>query len=59
MIWLLSDLHGGENIQGFLHYLETAQDDDLLILLGDVGLKFADTEENRRFDALFLPQRKI
>lgn len=58
MIWLLSDLHGGENIQGFLHYLETAQDDDLLILLGDVGLKFADTEENRRFDALFLSAKK-
>ena len=58
MIRLLSDLHGGENIQGFLQYLEIAEENDLLILLGDVGLKFADTEENRRFDELLLSTRK-
>ena len=58
MIRLLSDLHGGENIQGFLQYLEIAEENDLLILLGDVGLKFADTEENRRFDELLLSTTK-
>ena len=58
MIWLLSDPHGGENIQGLLQYLETAREDDLLILLGDVGLQFADTEENRRFDQLLFSTDK-
>ena len=58
MIWLLSDLHGGENIRGFREYLAEAKEEDLLILLGDVGLKFADTEENRLFDELFLSADK-
>lgn len=58
MIWLLSDPHGGENMQGLLQYLETAKEEDLLILLGDVGLKFADTEENRKFDELLLSTDK-
>lgn len=58
MIWLLSDLHGGENIRGFQEYLETAGEDDLLILLGDIGLKFAETEENRCFDELLLSAKK-
>ena len=58
MIWLLSDLHGGENLRGFQEYLDTAGEEDLLILLGDVGLKFAYTEENRRFDEMFLSSTK-
>ena len=58
MIWLLSDPHGGENIQGFREYLATAKEEDLLIILGDVGLKFADTKENRLFDELLLSAEK-
>lgn len=58
MIWLLSDSHGGEATEGIRQYLDTAPQDDLLILLGDVGLKFADTEENRAFDRLLLSASK-
>ena len=58
MIWLLSDPHGGESAEGLRQYLESASQDDLLILLGDVGLRFADTEENRRFDDLLLSTKK-
>ena len=58
MIWLLSDSHGGEAVSGIQQYLENAKPEDLLILLGDVGLKFADTEENRAFDRLLLSAAK-
>lgn len=58
MIWLLSDPHGGEAVSGILQYLETAPPEDLLILLGDVGLKFADTEANRAFDRLLFSAQK-
>ena len=58
MIWLLSDPHGGETTEGIRQYLQTAPSNDLLILLGDVGLKFTDTEENREFDRLLLGARK-
>lgn len=58
MIWLLSDPHGGEATAGIRQYLDTAPQEDLLILLGDVGLKFADTEENRAFDRLLFSATK-
>ena len=58
MIYLLSDNHGGEHVDGLKKYYEIATDDDLLIILGDVGLKFTDTEENRVFDELFLSAPK-
>ena len=58
MIYLLSDQHGGENIGELTKYLDTAGDDDLLIILGDVGVRFRDTEENRAFDELFLSSKK-
>lgn len=58
MIYLLSDQHGGERVGELTKYLEMATDDDLLIILGDVGVKFRDTEENRAFDELFLSSKK-
>ena len=58
MIYFLSDQHGGEKIGELTKYLDTAGDDDLLIILGDVGIKFRDTEENRAFDELLLSSTK-
>ena len=54
MIYLISDLHGGEDITGLENHLATAGDNDLLIILGDVELSFRDTDENRRFTEYFL-----
>ena len=58
MIYLLSDQHGGECYGDLQKYLDTATDDDLLIILGDLGLRFQDTEENRRFDEFVLSANK-
>ena len=58
MIYFLSDLHGGERIGELTKYLDEAGDSDLLIVLGDIGLKFRDTEENRAFDDLILSSKK-
>ena len=58
MIYFLSDPHGGERIGELTKYLEEANDSDLLIILGDIGLKFRDTEENRAFDSLILSSKK-
>lgn len=58
MIYFLSDQHGGENLGELQKYLDTGKDGDLLIILGDVGLKFRDTEENRAFDELLLSSKK-
>ena len=58
MIYFLSDQHGGERIGELTKYLNEASDSDLLIILGDIGLKFRDTEENRAFDELFLSSKK-
>ncbi|MBO7763131.1 MAG: metallophosphoesterase, partial [Clostridia bacterium] len=54
MIYLTSDLHGGENTAGLMQYLDAYRTGDLLLILGDVGLSFEDTEENRRFTERFL-----
>lgn len=54
MIYLISDLHGGDDIKGFEKYLSSAKEDDLLIILGDIELNFRDTEQNRRFTEYFL-----
>ena len=58
MIYLLSDLHqGGEgSMQAFRDYLETAKDEDLLILLGDICLRLG--EAYREFDEFFLSSTK-
>ena len=58
MIRFLSDQHGGERLGELEKYLSTESDSDLLIILGDVGLRFADTEENRQFDEMFLSSKK-
>ena len=54
MLYLLGDLHGGEDMAGLERYLREPHDDDLLLLLGDLSLFFAPTEENRRFTEWFL-----
>ena len=58
MIYFLSDQHGGEKLGDLEKYLDTATDSDLLIILGDVGLRFRDTEENRAFDELLLSSKR-
>lgn len=58
MIYFISDLHGGECMGEFVKYLDEARDSDLLIVLGDIGLHFRDTEENRAFDELVLSSKK-
>lgn len=58
MIYFLADQHGGERIGELEKYLRTARADDLLIVLGDLGLCFCDTEENRAFDELLLSSKK-
>ena len=54
MIYLLSDLHGSMDFDSFKNYLSIATDNDLLIILGDIGLKFEKTEQNKIFDEEFL-----
>ena len=54
MIYLLSDIHGGESMSGIEKYLEICKDTDLLIILGDLSLKFGNSEENREFTRWFL-----
>ena len=58
MIYLLSDLHGGESMAGINEYLNVSQDGDLLIILGDIGLAFENTQENQRFTEFFLSIKK-
>lgn len=57
MIYLLSDQHGGERLGDFKKYIESAHENDILITLGDIGVKFRDTEENREFDKLLLSSK--
>lgn len=54
MVYLISDLHGEFDFAGLNRYLEIAGKEDLLIILGDVGLQFEETEENRSFTQKFL-----
>ncbi len=58
MIYFTSDLHGEWNFKGFQEYLSKAEEDDLLIILGDVGVSFEKTEENREFTEKFLATDK-
>ena len=58
MIYLISDLHGDENFKGFNEYLEKATKDDLLIILGDVGLNFDNSEKTKKFTEYFLSVKK-
>ena len=52
MIYFASDMHG-ELTAPLLEYERIARAGDLLIILGDLGIKFEDTEENKRFTELF------
>lgn len=54
MIYFISDPHGGECMEGFRRYEAIRKTGDLLIILGDLGLGFTDSEENRAFDEYFL-----
>ena len=58
MIYFMSDFHGSIKFSGLKKYIDTAKDDDLLILLGDIGLHFEDSEDNRIFDEQFLSIKK-
>ena len=58
MIYLISDIHGDINFKGLQDYLRIATDEDLLIILGDVGVNFEKTEENALFSEFFLSIKK-
>ncbi len=58
MIYLISDIHGDISFKGLNEYIEIATDDDLLIVLGDTGLNFEKTEENKLFTEKFLSINK-
>ena len=57
MIYLLSDQHGGEKVGDLKSYIQNNNASDLLIILGDVGLKFTDTKENKEFDEFLLSSK--
>ena len=54
MIYLISDLHESVNFKALNDYLSEDHSKDLLIILGDIGLKFQNTEANERFTQYFL-----
>lgn len=56
MIYFASDMHA-ENRRALEEYERIATEGDLLIILGDLGIGFQDTEENRAFDGYFLSLR--
>ena len=58
MIYLISDIHARMDFKGLVDYVNTASDNDLLIVLGDVSLCFGDKEENKIFTDRFLSIKK-
>lgn len=58
MIYLLSDIHGDKNFKGLKEYINTADNSDLLIILGDVGLMYAEKEDYKEFTEFFLSVKK-
>ncbi len=59
MIYFLSDLHGDfSEIDPLKEYLERATEHDLLIMLGDVGMHFRETDDNKEFTQFFLSMDK-
>lgn len=54
MIYFIADLHGTESHDALRRYLDLYKEGDLLVILGDLGLRFRDTEENRAFDAFIM-----
>ncbi len=53
MIYFISDIHGGESVSGLEKYISVCNEKDLLIILGDLGINFEKTNENRRFTRYF------
>lgn len=58
MIWLLSDLHGELDFAGWQNFTARQEQDDILILLGDVELQEAQREDNRQFTETILSSKK-
>ena len=55
MIYFISDLHGEGDVRALKRYEKVRKDGDMLIILGDVGVKFdKNSEENACFDKYFL-----
>ena len=55
MIYFISDLHGGKDTRSLEKYGKIRNDGDILIILGDVGVKFdKNSEDNAYFDRYFL-----
>lgn len=58
MIYFISDLHGGKDVGSLEKYEKNRNKGDLLIILGDVGVKFnKDGGENIYFDQYFLSRQ--
>lgn len=58
MIWLLSDLHGKLDFTGWKDFAARQDQDDILILLGDVELQEAGRENNPVFTETILSSPK-
>lgn len=58
MIYFISDIHGDVNFGGLREYFNIATEKDLLIILGDIGLAFGNTDENKKFTDYFLSANK-
>lgn len=54
MIYFIADLHAGESVDGINSCLASYKKGDLIIILGDIGTEFVNTEENREFTKWFL-----
>ncbi len=52
MIYFASDMHA-ENRNALAEYEKIAKKGDLLIILGDLGIRFENTDENREFTEYF------
>lgn len=53
MLYLISDIHADKSFLGLNEYLQKATDKDWLIILGDIGLGFENTQGNKEFDEFF------
>jgi len=54
MIYLMSDPHGGEYTTALDEYLSVCTSDDILIILGDLGINFGHNGETEAFTQKFL-----
>lgn len=49
MIYLTSDLHGGDNMKGLNEFLSVCTDDDWLFILGDTEICFTDWDKHIKY----------